>query len=45
MVCKFHGELFDAVSTTQNLAHNTQLVMELAGCDHFFPFNEELLLD
>ena len=28
MICMFHVELFDLVSTTWNLAHNTQLVVE-----------------
>ena len=44
-MCMIHVELFDLVSTTWNLAHNTQGVsIRFTGCDYFFPYNEELQL-
>ena len=45
-----HVELFEVVSTAQNLAHDIQQVMEfqsgsLHGCDFFFIYNEDFQLD
>ena len=45
-----HVELFEVVSTAQNLAHDIQQVVEfqsgsLHGCDFFFTYNEDFQLD
>ena len=43
----FHVDLFDLVSTTQNLAHNTQQIVEflLSSLAVIISSNEELQLD
>ena len=46
-ICMFHVELFDLVSTTQNLAHNTQQIVEFVSGSLAVTIssNEELQLD